>query len=194
VTVTLLACTLSGCGDFVVVDPTPTPAPAGPTLPPIGFNHRYGNSPVAAADGFDLERLLFSQQVFWEVGVRADPQVVGFVDRANAAAVAQARAKFTTLVISVATERLQTIRGMLAFPTDAAQEQYCIALLGHLRTLGYSNLTKATILVFFTEQDEHAVLDWTPAKGYKYTVNDSDLRGNGITSSGAPATPLPAPG
>lgn len=176
------------------MQPTPTPAPAGPTLPPIGFNHRYGNNPVAAADGFDLERLLYSQQVFWEVGIRADPQLAGFVDRANPGAVAQARAKTTTLVISLATERLQTIKGMLAFASDAAQQQYCVALLDHLRALGYSNVTKVTMLVFFTEQDEHALLEWTPAKGYTFTVNDNDLRGNGILSGAGAATPLPAPG
>lgn len=170
-----------------------TPAAPAQTLPPIGFNHRYGNSPVTAADGFDLERALFAQQVFWEVGVRGDPQLAGFVDRSDPHAVAAARAKTTALAISLATERLHTIQGMLAFSSDAQQQQYCVAVLDHFRSIGYTGLTKATILVFFTEQDEHAVLDWTAARGYTYTVNDNDLRGNAIRP-GPTVTPLPAPG
>ena len=194
-TAALLGVVLAGCGDFVIVAaPAATPPQAAlPSLPPIGFNHRYGNNPVAAADGFDLERTLYSQQAFWEVGLRTDPQLAGFVDRSDPHAVAQARASATTLVISLATERIQTIRGMLAFPTDAGQQQYCQAILDHLRALGYSKLTKITLLVFFTEQDEHAVLSWTSAGGYSFKVNDGDLRGNGILA-GPVVTPLPEPG
>lgn len=190
-----VAVSLGGCGDFVIdAAPAATPAPAAlPSLPPIGFNHRYGNNPVAAADGFDLERLLFSQQAFWEVGLRTDPQLAGFVDRSDSNAVARARDGATTLVLSLATERIQTIRAMLAFPTDAEQEQYCVAILGHLRALGYDRLTKVTLLVFFTEQDEHAVLSWTSRGGYSFKVNDGDLHGNGILA-GPVVTPLPSPG
>ena len=54
---------LSACDDFSLVAVTTTPNLAAlPSLPPIGFNHRYGNNPVASADGFQLERLLFSHR------------------------------------------------------------------------------------------------------------------------------------
>lgn len=190
--VTLVALLLSGCADYVLVHPTPTPDIPVQSLPPIGYNHRYGNNPVAAADGFATERALFAQGVFWEVGVRADPQIAGFVDRSDPAAVARARAQTTSLLVSIATERLFTIVGMLALGDDAKQEAYCEALLQHFRDLGYTHLAKASVLVFFTEQDEHAILTWTPAGGYQYTVNDGDLKGNSIANT-ASATPLPAP-
>ena len=183
---------LSGCADYVIVHPTATPDVPIQSLPPIGYNHRYGNNPVAAADGLAAERALFAQGVYWEVGLRADPQIAGFVDRSDANAVTRARAQTTDLLVSIATERLQTIQGMLAFPGDSLQQAYCEALLQHFRGLGYTNLTKASVLVFFTEQDEHAVMTWTPAGGYKYTVNDGDLKGNSIAST-ATATPLPSP-
>lgn len=188
----LIALTLCGCADFVILHPTPTPNIPVESLPPIGFNHRYGNSPITAADGFDYERSLFAAQAFWEVGVRGDPQLAGFVDRTDPHAVIEARAKTTALTVSVATERLSTIQGMLAFATDAGQQEYCVEIVNHFRSIGYSNITKATVLVFFTEQDEHAVLAWTPAKGYTFTVNDNDLRGNSIRP-GPAITPLPQP-
>ena len=187
-----LSC-LSGCADYVLVAPTPTPDTSLASLPPIGYNHRYGNNPVAAADGLAFERSLFAAQVFWEVGLRADPQLAGFVDRTDPAAVAKARADTTDLLVSLATERLPTIQAMLAFPSDAAQEQYCVAILNHFRALGYTGLTKASVIVFFTEQDEHAVLTWTATGGYSYVVNDGDLKGNAIVPT-TPVTPLPSPG
>ncbi len=83
---------------------------------------------------------------------------------------AAARAKVTTLRISLATERLNTIQGLLAYPQDAGQEQYCIDVVDHFRALGYTGLTKATVLVFFTEADRHAALGWTQPGGYTYKV------------------------
>jgi hypothetical protein len=184
---------LGGCSDFVVLHPTPTVNVPIQSLPPIGFNHRYGNNPIAAADGFDFERSLFSQQVFWEVGVRTDPEIAGFVDRSDPRAVAAARAKITSLIVALATERIHTILGMLAFPQDSAQEQYCIAVLQHFRVVGYTNLTKASVIIFFTEQDDHADLNWSATGGYTFKVNDNDLHGNRIRSAAPPQTPLPAP-
>ena len=187
-----LALVLSGCSDFVILHPTPVSNAPIQSLPPIGFNHRYGNSPVAAADGFGLEHALFSQLVFWEVGVRTDPQSAGFVDRTNPGAVAAARAQVTAIEVALATEKLTTIHGMLAYATDAGQEQYCIGVINFFRALGYVGLTKATVLVFFTEQDEHAMLSWTPAGGYSYRVFDNNLKGNAFRP-GPTATPLPSP-
>ena len=183
---------LSACSDFVILHPTATPNVAVQSLPPIGFNHRYGNGPLAAADGFDLERSLFSAGEFWEVGLRTDPQLAGFVDRSDAHAVASARARVTTLTIALATERLNTIQGMLAFPKDSDQEQYCIGVVKHFRMLGYTGLTKVTMFVFFTEADQHASLNWTSAAGYTFRVYDNDLLGNAFRP-GPTSTPLPAP-
>ncbi len=162
------------------------------SLPPIGFNHRYGNSPLAAADGFQVERSLFSIKEFWEVGVRTEPQLAGFVDRSSPTAVAAARAKVTALTVALATERLNTIQGMLAYAKDADQEQYCIAVVNRFRALGYTKLTKVLMFVYFTETDEHASLDWTPAGGYTFKVYDNNLVGNAFRP-GPTSTPLPAP-
>lgn len=192
VVVALPAMMLSACSDFVILAPTATPNAAVQTLPPIGFNHRYGNDPISAADGFALERSLFSLSEFWEVAVRTEPQLAGFVDRSDPRAVASARAKATNLTISVATERLNTIQGLLAFRQDAGQEQYCIAIVDHFRALGYTGLTAVTMFVYFTEADRHATLSWTRAGGYTFKVFDNDLRGNAF-SPGPTATPLPSP-
>jgi len=183
---------VSGCSDFVIVHPTPVPQVAVQSLPPIGFNHRYGNSPLAAADGFQIERSLFSIKEFWEVGVRTDPQLAGFVDRSSPTAVAAARAKVTDLTVALATERLNTIQGVLAYATDAGQEQYCIAVVNRFRALGYRNLTKVSMYVYFTEADEHASLGWTPVGGYVFKVYDNNLLGNAFRP-GPTSTPLPHP-
>jgi hypothetical protein len=187
-----MALLLSACSDFDIVAPTPVPTAAPPTLPPIGYNHRYGNDPISAADAFAFERSLFSVNEFWEVAVRTDPQLAGFVDRSKPAAVTAARAKVTALTVSLATERLNTIQGLLAYPQDSGQEQYCIDVVDHFRALGYSGLTTATVLVFFTEADRHAALTWTRSGGYVYTVYDSDLLGNAFRP-GPNSTPLPVP-
>lgn len=139
-----------------------------------------------------LERSLFSAGEFWEVAVGTDPQLAGFVDRSNPAAVAAARARVTTMRVSLATERLNTIQGMLAYPQNSGQEAYCIAVLDHLRGLGYTGLTKVTLYVFFTEADLHATLSWTRAGGYSFKVFDNDLRGNSFRP-GPTSTPLPSP-
>lgn len=185
-----LALGLTACSDFVIVAPPPPPTAAAPTLPPIGYNHRYGNDPISAADAFDLERSLFSVNEFWEVAVRTEPQLAGFVDRSDPKAVAAARAKVTTLTMSLATERLNTIQGLLANPQHSGQEQYCIDVVDHFRALGYTGLTTVTMFVFFTEADRHATLGWTRAGGYTFTVFDNDLLGNAFRP-GPTATPLP---
>lgn len=183
---------LSACSDFVIVTPTATPNTATQTLPPIGFNHRYGNDPISAADAYALERSLYSISQFWEVAVRTEPPRAGFVDRSDPAAVAAARAKVTTLTISVATERLNTIQGLLAFGPDSGQERYCVSVVDHFRALGYTGLTAATMVVYFTEADRHASLTWTRSAGYTYKVFDGNLAASSF-KPGPAVTPLPLP-
>src|SRR5258708_29286298 len=93
----LLLPLLAGCSEVVVERPTPPPT-AAPSLPPIGFNHRYGNNPVAAADGFALERRLFARKDYWEAALSTTPLEKGYIDRADQAAVTQARAAMTELI------------------------------------------------------------------------------------------------
>ena len=83
-----MALLLGGCSGYIILQPTATPSAPVPSLPPIGFNHRYGNDPISAADGFALERSLFSLSEFWEVGVAIQPDLVGYVGRSQPAAVA----------------------------------------------------------------------------------------------------------
>jgi hypothetical protein len=180
-----------------VQHPTPTPPPttsAVPTLPPIGFNHRYGTNPVAAADAFRLERDLFSRKQYWEVAVRTLPDAAGFVDPTDVGAVAHARTLSTGLTLVIATEALATIKGLLA-NGDAGQQTYCQQLVDALRADGYTSLTSVTVLVYFTEQDRHAQLTWTPAAGYHYTVFDNDLRGTTLnpSPSSTPFGGVPSP-
>lgn len=184
---------LSGCAELTIVAASPTPnQQATPSLPPIGFNHRYGNDPMASKDGFTLERSMFASRVFWEVAIRTDPAIAGYVDLTKPAAFAAARHKVTSVLVVIATEDRATITGLLAYGSHAGQERYCEALLNAVRAMGYDAFTKAQVLVFFTEADEHAQLSWTAKAGYTYAVYDNDLQGTGITARPG-QTPLPAP-
>jgi hypothetical protein len=184
---------LSGCADFTVVAATPVPSAATLSLPPIGYNHRYGNNPVAAHDGYNLERSNYAQQVYWEVAIHTDPVQAGYVQLGNAAQVAKARHAVTSVTLVLATEDRRTITGLLAEGTDQAQELYAETFLNRLRALGYDTFSKAQVLIFFTESDEHGQLTWSQQAGYTYKVFDNDLRSTGITP--APGeTPLPSPG
>jgi hypothetical protein len=186
----LLACgaalALAGCDEAQVSRPAPpatqTPFVLG-SLPPIGFNHRYGNNPVAAADAFALERQLYAQRQYWEVGMHAEPAGAGYVDETDAAATAAARPQFTSLRVIIASESLPTLRALLA-RGDPGQQAYCEGLVAQLRARGYTGLATLALDVFFGESDRHAELTWSRAAGYHYTIFDGDLRG-------ALSTPIP---
>src|SRR4029077_10760995 len=89
--VLLASLLLSACADFTVVVSTPVPSAATLALPPIGFNHRYGDNPGAARDGFAMERALYSRDEYWEVAIHTDPANAGNVDMTKPAAVIRAR-------------------------------------------------------------------------------------------------------
>jgi hypothetical protein len=188
-----LCCTLAACSDFTLVAVTATPNLAAlPSLPPIGFNHRYGNTPVGSADAFKLERALYAEHVYWEVAIRTDPVLAGYVPLNDKKKVQAARHRATDLYIVIATEDAHTIEGMLAFPSHAGQQGYCTALLDAIRADGYDAITKAYVLVFFTESDQHAKLTWTSKSGYSFAVFDKDLVGTALAPKPA-MTPLPSP-
>ena len=172
------------------VTPAPSP-PAAATLPPFGYNHRYGNNPVAAADGFRLERQLIARGEYWEVAISTEPAAAGLVDHPDAAAVAAARAGARQATMIIATEIPSTIRALLA-GGHAGQQAYCAGLLDQLRGIGYTGLQSARVEVYFTERDHHAELTWTPAGGTTYTVLDNDLGGDLSRLPGG-TTPFPGP-
>jgi hypothetical protein len=182
------AALLSACsGEAQVTHSTPqaTQTPIVlTTLPPIGFNHRYGNNPVAAADAFAMERKLFAQKQYWEIGLRADPATAGYVDETDTTATSAARAKFTDMLLIVASESLPTLRALLQ-SGDAGQQQYCQQLVEQLRAQGYTGLQKATVTVFFGESDRHAELSWSRSGGYSFKILDNNL-------NGALLTPIPS--
>jgi hypothetical protein len=188
------AALLSGCSEAQVTRPMPQASQTPivlTTLPPIGFNHRYGNNPVAAADAFAMERRLFAQKQYWEVGLRADPAAAGYVDEANSVATAGARAKFSDMFMILASESLPTLRALLQ-AGDAGQQQYCEQLVEQLRTQGYSGLQKVTVAVFFGESDRHAELNWSTGSGYSFKILDNNLNGALLTPV-ATATPFATP-
>jgi len=192
------AAALVACSDFSLVAVTATPnVQPLPSLPPIGFNHRYGNNPVASADGFQLERLLFSHREFWEVAIRTDPVLAGYVELGDTQKVTEARHKATDLFLVLASEDRNTIEGLLAYPDHAGQQAWVTAMLNNIIADGYDSITSAQVLVFFTESDQHAKLSWSKKNGYKYEVFDNDLKGTvlvpGPTTSPLPTvTPAPA--
>ena len=177
-----------------MVDATPAPSSSGFVPPPTGFNHRFGNTPLSAKDGFALERSVYAQHEYWEVAIRIDPEQEGYVKLSDARAVRAARHAVTSILLVVATEDRYTIVGLLAWPgaNDSGQEQYAEDLLSELRGYGYDNLQKAQVLIYFTEADQHAALNWTPAAGYSFKVFDGDLKGTTLRPL-PQTTPLPAP-
>jgi hypothetical protein len=186
---------LSGCADFTVVEATAAPSAATLSLPAIGFNHRYGNNPLAAVDGLAMERQFYSEKVFWEVAIHTDPVKAGYVKLGDKAAVRAARHAVTHMLVVVATEFRAMIEAVLAFHGNSAQEMYSQALLGHLREAGYDAITSAEVIVFFTESDQHSKLSWTATGGYQFSIFDNNLQGTGLGLTIGPAmTPLPTPG
>jgi len=185
--------TLTGCSEVTFVTPTPAPEPT-PTLPPIGFNHRYGNSPVAAADGRELERGLYARGEFWEIAIGAEPLLAGFVTVESPDQADMARVQTSSLTVIMASEVLGTIRSFLRFGRPG-QLAYCQALLDRLRTKGYHNLSQITMYIYFGESDRHALLTWTQVDGYQFQVFDNDLLGTPInpTPGGGPSSATPPP-
>ena len=190
--VLVAALSLVGCADFTIMAAPPPPTAPPIALPPIGFNHRYGNNPLAAKDGFAMERANFAERVFWEVAIHTDPVQAGYVDLGKAAAVAKARRSVTNILLVIATEDRRTIVGLLAFGSNQGQQMYATTFLDELRALGYTSFTKAQVLIFFTESDEHAQLTWTVKAGYSFKVLDNNLAGTLISPSPG-QTPLPPP-
>jgi hypothetical protein len=185
---------LAGCSEAQVTQQQPA-ATATPfvltTLPPIGFNHRYGNNPVAAADAFALERKLFAQRAYWEVGVRTEPPSAGYAVETDPNATKAARAKFTDMFVVIASESVPTLRNLL-LAGDAGQQAYCQDIVEQLRALGYTGLAKVNVSVYFGETDRHATLDWTPSTGYIYKILDNNLNGALLTPIPS-ATPFATP-
>jgi len=183
---------LCACGQVDVVSTTPAPSPSGAGLPPIGYSHRYGNSPVAARDGLTFERRLYATRVFWEVDLTTQPAVAGYVALGVQSLVTAGRHAMTSLTLVLATEERGTIAGLLNTGSHPGQEAYAISVLTALRGLGYDHLTSAQVQIFFSERDKHAQLTWSAKGGYSFAVFDDDLRG----TSRLPAlggTPLPSP-
>jgi hypothetical protein len=161
------------------------------TLPPFGYNHRYGNNPVAAADAFRLERQLIARGEYWELAISTEPAQAGTVDHPDAAALAAARTGARQATVIIATEIASTIRARLA-GGRAGQQAYCMALLDQVRALGYGGLETAKLEVYFTERDHHAELSWSASGGSTYTVLDGDLGGD-LSKLPGGTTPFPAP-
>ena len=185
----LVALLLAGCQQATVVTVTHEPSPAAATASP--YNSRYGNSPVAAADGLRLERQLRSRGEYWEVSVSTEPVSAGQVEHPDASALAAARATATSATVVIATEIGTTIRAMLA-GGRSGQQAYCLGLIDQVRAFGYSGLRTATVEVYFSERDRHAELTWSASGAPTFTVFDNDLQGFPSLQPGA-TTPFPAP-
>jgi hypothetical protein len=187
------AALLSGCSEAEVThQPATTATPfVISTLPPIGYNHRYGNNPVAAADAFALERKLYAQKQYWEVGLRTDPAQAGYVLETDPNATSTARAKATDMLVIIASESLPTLRSLVALG-DAGQKTYCAALVDQIRALGYTGITKVDMSIYFGESDRHATLTWTTAGGYSFQILDNNLNGALLTPIPT-ATPFTTP-
>jgi hypothetical protein len=179
---------LSACSEVGVQTPTPPPS-AVPSLPPIGFDHRYGNNPVLAADANSIDRDLFAKNEYWEFAMAGQPVAAGYVDRSNAALVTAARAQTTSVTVVIASEVLATLRSFVA-NGHPGQQAYLEGLVDQVRRLGYTGLTQVTMYVYFGELDKHAQLTWTPSVGYSFSVLDGNME-NSLASPPPGGTPFP---
>jgi hypothetical protein len=186
----LLVLLLAGCREATIETPTPEPSPAA-SSPSAESGSRYGNNPVAAADGLRLEQRLRAGGEYWEVSLSTEPASAGQLDHPDAAALAAARAAARQVHLVIATEVRGTIEALLA-GGRAGQQQYCLRLLDQVRALGYTGLQRATVDVYFSEQDRHAELTWSASGPSTYTVFDNDLGGVPSLEPGE-STPFPAP-
>jgi hypothetical protein len=188
----LAALVLAGCRQATVVTVTSEPSPSATAASPsAAYNSRYGNSPVAAADGLRLERQLRSRGEYWEASVSTEPVSAGEVENPDATALAAARAAATSASVVIATEIGATIKAMLA-GGRAGQQAYCLGLIDQLRAFGYTGLRTATVEVYFSERDRHAELTWSASGAPTFTVFDNDLQGLPSLEPGT-TTPFPAP-
>lgn len=161
---------LGGCGDFTI---TKTPSLGSNSLlrlPPIGFNHVYGPNPLASRDAMSLERELFAEGAFWEVYLGPEPVQSGFVKLSDQRAVQAARLGVSSLIVTVATENINTIDGLLAFPGDPGPAKYAEKLLQNVQAIGYGNISSAQVHIYFSERYEYANLTWNKSSGYSFAV------------------------
>jgi hypothetical protein len=186
-----VAGTLAGCQQAGIVQPTPDADASATPAASAAYNSRDGNNPVAAGDARELARRLVSRREYWEAAVSTEPAAAGFPHGSDTAALGAARAGAHRLALTIATESLPTIRGLLA-RGRTGQQAYCTALLDELRALGYVGLESARVDVYFTEKHRHAELAWSPA-GATYTVFDNDQLGGDLGSTPSGTTPFPAP-
>ena len=181
-----LSLTTAACSDYHIVT-IPKSVTGSVQLPPIGFNHLYGENPIAARDGLTLERQFWAGNVYWEVFLYTQPIENGFVSLGNAAAVQAARHRITGLILTVATEDTTTINRFLAFPGLPGQKTYAEAMLHAVEGFGYDSVSTAQVRIYFGELNEYANLTWNQSTGYNYKVL---LNGFGEVQG---VTPLPTP-
>ncbi|HEY6425883.1 MAG TPA: hypothetical protein VIX84_01490 [Acidimicrobiales bacterium] len=181
------------CSDFKVVS-THEGLSSTNRLPPIGFSHQYGPSPVAARDAVELERWWFSKDVFWEVYLLTTPAKSGFVALGDASAVRAARRAVTSVSLTVATEDPHTIDGLLAYAGDPGPETYAEQLMQAVRALGYDNVADAQVHIYFGEPYLYATLTWSRSGGYNFdVVLKGDRPAPGATPLPEPTPPPPPP-
>ena len=164
----------AGCQDWTVTRNQTLNDSSLQNLPPVGFNHVYGPSPLDSRDAMSLQRTLFAENAYWEVYLGTGPVQAGFVKLGDEAAVVAARHRATSLTITLATENLPTIDGLLAFPGieersgHPGASAYGQDLITALQQSGYDGLTSAEIDFYFSERYEYAYVSWSRTGGFEY--------------------------
>jgi hypothetical protein len=156
------AATLAGCSEVAVIK---TAAPAA-----AGFDARYGNDPLAAADGASLESALRSRGQVWSIRISTEPSAAGYVKVSDLNALVAARGKVRSFAMTLTATAQSTLQGFSARGPQGEQA-YLESLMQAIANAGYARITSVRIDVWF-QASHHAVLTWTSAAGFKYSVLD----------------------
>lgn len=160
----LLGCALSlaGCSQVAVIK---TAAAAA-----SGFDTKYGNNPLAAADGASLESALRSRGQVWSIRVSTEPAAAGNVKVSDLNALVAARGKVRQFAMTLTATAQSTLQGFSARGPQGEQA-YLQSLMQAIANAGYARITSVRVDVWF-QSSHHAVLTWTSAAGFKYSVLD----------------------
>ena len=155
---------LTGCEQVAIIRSAPVAALN------IGFEHKFGNNPLAAADAGSLQQALAIRGQVWGIKLDTKPEAAGAIQVSDPKAVRDGRARMTSLTMTLRADAQATIDGFSSRGPQTEQ-LYIEALIRAIANAGYTHLTAIDVVVFF-HSTKHALLTWRPAGGFHYKVLD----------------------
>ena len=158
----LPALALSGCSAVAVIK---TAAPAT-----SGFDTRYGNNPMAAADAAALQSALAANGQLWSIRLDTQPAAAGNVKVTDQNVLIAARGKVSSFTVTLTATAQSTIDGVSSRGA-AGEQDYLQRLVQAIARAGYVKVTSVRVDLYF-RSSHHGVLTWKSGVGFAYTVLD----------------------